>query len=67
MFGALEELETKKGIMEFDRYTAKAQEAGHGLEAIAREYSNQEIQPVHLLWNLLNQDEGVAPALWGKL
>ena len=67
MFGALEELETKKGIMQFDRYTAKAQEAVHGLEAIAREYSNQEIQPVHLLWNLLNQDEGVAPALWGKL
>jgi ATP-dependent Clp protease ATP-binding subunit ClpB len=53
--------------MQLDRYTVKAQEVIQGLEAVAREYSNQEIQPAHLLWNLLNQADGVAPALIRKL
>ena len=53
--------------MQLDRYTVKAQEAIQGMESVAREYSNQEIQPVHLLWNLLNQADGVAPSLLRKL
>ncbi|MBT5706089.1 MAG: AAA family ATPase, partial [Verrucomicrobia bacterium] len=53
--------------MQLDRYTVKAQEAIQGLEAVARDYSNQEIQPAHLLWNLLNQADGVGPALIRKL
>ena len=53
--------------MQLDRYTVKAQEAIQGMEAVAREYSNQEIQTAHLLWNLLNQSDGVAPSLIRKL
>ena len=53
--------------MQLDRYTVKAQEAIQGMESVAREYSNQEIQTSHLLWNLLNQADGVAPALMRKL
>ena len=50
-----------------DRYTVKAQEAVGGMESVARRYSHQEIQPAHLLWNLLNQSEGVVPVLLRKL
>lgn len=53
--------------MQLDRYTVKAQEAIQGMEPVAREYGNQEIQPAHLLWTLLNQADGVAPALLRKL
>ncbi|MCS1407530.1 MAG: Chaperone protein ClpB [Verrucomicrobia subdivision 3 bacterium] len=53
--------------MQLDRYTVKAQEAVQGLESAAREYSHQEVQSAHLLWNLLNQRDGVAVAVVGKL
>ena len=53
--------------MQLDRYTVKAQEAIQGLESLAREYSNQEIEPLHLMWTLLNQREGVAPSLIRKV
>ena len=53
--------------MQINRYTIKAQEAVRGMESLARKYSHQEIQPAHLLWNLLSQPNGVAPALLRKL
>ena len=37
------------------------------MESLARKYSHQEIQPAHLLWNLLSQPDGVTPALLRKL
>lgn len=52
--------------MQFDRYTIKAQEAVSGMEAVAREYSHQELQPAHLLYKLLQQSDGVPPALIRK-
>ena len=53
--------------MQINRYTLKAQEAVRAMESLARKYSHQEIQPAHLLWNLLSQSDGVAPALLRKL
>ncbi len=53
--------------MQLDRFTVKAQEAIAGLDTVAEEYSHQEIQPEHLLWNLSNQADGIVPTLISRL
>src|SRR5258705_4063956 len=49
--------------MNLDKFTVKAQEALQESQAIARKRDHQEILPEHLLAALLEQEEGLVPAL----
>ena len=49
--------------MNLDKYTQKAQEAVLKAQEIAQELSQQSVEPAHLLLALLQQDEGVVPAV----
>jgi ATP-dependent Clp protease ATP-binding subunit ClpB len=51
----------------FDRFTIKAQEALQGTQDVAGRYGNQQIEPVHLLQALLEQSEGIVPAVLERL
>ena len=53
--------------MRFDHYTVKSQEALERAQRVAREQSHQELAPEHLLLALLQDREGITPALLGKL
>jgi len=49
--------------MNLDKYTQKAQEAIFQAQQLARDLNHQSIDPAHILLALLQQDEGVVPAL----
>ena len=49
--------------MNLERFTQKAQEAIIQSQQMAQEYNHQSIEPAHLLLALLQQDEGVVPAV----
>ena len=49
--------------MNLDKFTQKAQEAIFQAQQMARDLNHQSIEPSHLLLALLQQDEGVVPAL----
>ncbi len=49
--------------MNLDRFTQKSQEALISAQRLAQELNHQAIEPAHLLQALLNQEEGVVPAL----
>ncbi len=49
--------------MNLDRYTQKAQEAIFQAQRIAQDFHHQAIEPAHLLLALLQQEEGVVPAI----
>ncbi|MDE3178417.1 MAG: ATP-dependent chaperone ClpB [Acidobacteriota bacterium] len=51
----------------FDKYTVKAQESLEGAQKLADEYGNQQLEPVHLLLALVNQPEGIVPAILSRL
>jgi ATP-dependent Clp protease ATP-binding subunit ClpB len=51
----------------FDRYTVKAQEALQATQEIASRYGNQQMEPVHLLLALVEQPEGIVPAILSRL
>jgi ATP-dependent Clp protease ATP-binding subunit ClpB len=53
--------------MNLDKYTQKAQEALMQSQQIAQEYHQQTIEPLHLLLALVQQQEGVVPAIVRKL
>jgi ATP-dependent Clp protease ATP-binding subunit ClpB len=53
--------------MNLDHFTQKAQEAIVQSQQIAQDMNNQTIEPVHLLLALVQQDEGVVPAIVTKL
>ncbi|HVF24529.1 MAG TPA: ATP-dependent chaperone ClpB [Anaerolineales bacterium] len=53
--------------MDLNKYTQKSQEAILNAQHIAQDYSHQSIEPTHLLLSLLKQDEGVVPAIVGKV
>jgi ATP-dependent Clp protease ATP-binding subunit ClpB len=53
--------------MNLDRYTEKAQEAILQAQQLAQEFNHQTIEPAHLLLSLINQQEGVVPALVTKV
>ncbi len=53
--------------MNLDRYTQKAQEAVVQSQQIAQDFNHQSIEPAHLLLALLQQEEGVVPAIVIKL
>jgi ATP-dependent Clp protease ATP-binding subunit ClpB len=53
--------------MRLDRYTIKAQESLQAAQSLAQELGNQELEPEHLLSTLIQQEDGIAPALLKKL
>src|SRR6266498_1939171 len=53
--------------MDLNKYTQKSQEAILNAQQIAQDYNHQSIEPAHLLLALLRQDDGVVPAIVGKV
>jgi ATP-dependent Clp protease ATP-binding subunit ClpB len=53
--------------MNLNKYTQKAQEAVINAQNLAQEYSHSQIEPIHLLATLLQQQEGVVPQLIKRL
>src|SRR6201993_69689 len=51
----------------FDKLTLKAQEAMQAAQEMAARFGQQQIQPLHVLWALLAQGDGVVPPLLEKL
>ena len=51
----------------FDKFTVKAREAVQAAQSLADQHDHQAIEPAHLLLALLNQEEGVVPALATKI
>jgi len=53
--------------MNLEKYTQKAQEAVLASQHLTEEYNHQAIEPVHLLLALLQQTDGVVPAVVTKI
>ena len=53
--------------MNLDKYTQKSQEAILAAQRLAQDYNHQAIEPTHLLLALLQQDQGVVPAIVTKV
>ncbi len=53
--------------MDINKFTQKAQEAIYQSQQLARDYGHQTIEPAHILQALLQQEEGVVPALVTKI
>jgi len=53
--------------VDFSKFTIKAQEAVQEMQNIAQRYGHQQVEVEHLLLALLEQKEGIIPALIGKL
>ncbi len=53
--------------MQMDRLTIKAQEAVKEAQEVARQHSNQALEPEHLMAALLAQSDSLVPALLEKL
>jgi ATP-dependent Clp protease ATP-binding subunit ClpB len=54
-------------MVRFDKLTVKAQEAMQGAQEMGSRFGQQQIQPLHVLWALLAQGDGVVPPLLEKL
>jgi ATP-dependent Clp protease ATP-binding subunit ClpB len=54
-------------MLRFDKFTVKAQEALQAAQEMGGRSGQQQIEPLHLLWALLSQDDGVVPPLLEKL
>jgi len=53
--------------MKWDRFTLKSQEAFQQAQSKAQESDHQELQPEHLLWAFLGQEENVVNAVLSKI
>jgi len=53
--------------MNLEKYTQKSQEAILSAQSLAQGYNHQTIEPAHILQALLQQDQGVVPALVTKI
>ena len=51
----------------FDKFTVKAQEALQATQEIAARFGNQQMEPLHLLLVLVEQAEGITPAILARL
>jgi ATP-dependent Clp protease ATP-binding subunit ClpB len=54
-------------MLRFDRLTVKAQEALQAAQDMGARSGHQQIEPLHLLWALVAQGDGVVPPLLEKL
>ena len=53
--------------MNLEKYTRKSQEAITASQRLAQDRNHQSIEPVHMLLALLQQDQGVVPAIVTKV
>ncbi|MCF8111799.1 MAG: ATP-dependent chaperone ClpB [Desulfobacteraceae bacterium] len=53
--------------MRFDKFTIKSQELIQGAQSRASQHSNQQIEPVHLLAEMLEDPQGVTVAILRKI
>jgi ATP-dependent Clp protease ATP-binding subunit ClpB len=53
--------------MNLQKFTLKAQEALQTAQEIANGYSNQSIEPIHLLAALLQDSAGIVPPILMKI
>ncbi len=51
----------------YDKFTLKAQEALQATQEVAGRFDNQQLEPVHLLLALVEQTEGIMPAILARL
>jgi ATP-dependent Clp protease ATP-binding subunit ClpB len=54
-------------VLKFDKLTVKAQEALQAAQEFSARSGQQQIEPLHLLWALAAQGDGVVPPLLEKL
>jgi ATP-dependent Clp protease ATP-binding subunit ClpB len=54
-------------VLRFDKLTVKAQEALQAAQEMGSRTGQQQIEPLHLLWALAAQGDGVVPPLLEKL
>ena len=54
-------------MMKFDKFTIKVQEAMMSARSLAQTNDNQQIEPVHLLLSLIEQEDGITKPLFQKL
>ncbi len=54
-------------MLRFDKLTVKAQEALQAAQEMAGRSGQQQVEPLHLLWALIAQGDGVVPPLLEKL
>jgi ATP-dependent Clp protease ATP-binding subunit ClpB len=54
-------------MLRFDKLTVKAQEALQSAQEMSARSGQQQVEPLHLLWALVSQPEGVVPPLLEKL
>jgi ATP-dependent Clp protease ATP-binding subunit ClpB len=54
-------------MLRFDKLTVKAQEAMQAAQEMAARSGQQQVEPLHLLWALVAQRDGVVPPLLEKL
>ena len=54
-------------MLRFDKLTVKAQEALQAAQDMGARSGQQQIEPLHLLWALMAQGDGVVPPLLEKL
>jgi ATP-dependent Clp protease ATP-binding subunit ClpB len=54
-------------MLRFDKLTVKAQEALQAAQEMGARSGQQQIEPLHLLWALVAQGDGVVPPLLSKL
>src|SRR2546427_7031147 len=59
--------ERTKMATRFDKFTIKAQEALQATQGVAGRFGNQQLEPVHLLLALVEQPEGIVPAILTRL
>ena len=53
--------------MRYDKLTVKAQEIIQDSETLTHKYNNAAIEPEHILYSLLSQQDGIVPPLTDKL
>ena len=53
--------------MDFNKYTQKSLEAVQSCQSLAVEYGNQEIDQIHLLYALVNKEDGLIVKLMDKM
>src|SRR5215470_102162 len=54
-------------MLRFDKLTVKAQEVLQAAQEMAGSSGQQQVEPLHLLWALIAQGDGVVPPLLEKL
>src|SRR5579859_7598898 len=54
-------------MLRYDKLTVKAQEALQAAQDIAEKNGQQQLEPMHILAALVNQQDGVVPPLLSRL